>query len=94
MNEWLAVHGLSTYLYSIVYYWLLTYVIAVDFFNHLNMLYGTVTEFCSQQEVKRAVAAPVWSMASHPALDCLAVSRHVRWSEVITLRIARTGRIS
>ncbi|KAG8907229.1 Mitotic exit network component [Tulasnella sp. 403] len=22
----------------------------VDFFNHLNMLYGTVTEFCGQQE--------------------------------------------
>lgn len=25
---------------------------AVDFFNHLNMLYGTVTEFCTQQEVR------------------------------------------
>jgi len=24
---------------------------AVDFFNHLNMLYGTVTEFCTNQEV-------------------------------------------
>ena len=24
---------------------------AVDFFNHLNMLYGTVTEFCTPQEV-------------------------------------------
>lgn len=23
---------------------------AVDFFNHLNMLYGTVTEFCTAQE--------------------------------------------
>lgn len=25
---------------------------AVDFFNHLNMLYGTVTEFCTPQEVR------------------------------------------
>ena len=24
---------------------------AVDFFNHLNMLYGTITEFCTPQEV-------------------------------------------
>lgn len=27
-------------------------VLAVDFFNHLNMLYGTVTEFCTPQEVR------------------------------------------
>jgi hypothetical protein len=26
-------------------------LIAVDFFNHLNMLYGTVTEFCTPEEV-------------------------------------------
>ena len=25
--------------------------LAVDFFNHLNMLYGTITEFCTPQEV-------------------------------------------
>ncbi len=25
--------------------------LAVDFFNHLNMLYGTVTEFCIPSEV-------------------------------------------
>ena len=24
---------------------------AVDFFNHLNMLYGTVTEFCTPEQV-------------------------------------------
>jgi hypothetical protein len=28
---------------------------AVDFFNHLNMLYGTVTEFCTPQEVRLPV---------------------------------------
>ena len=26
--------------------------LAVDFFNHLNMLYGTVTEFCTASEVR------------------------------------------
>lgn len=26
--------------------------VGVDFFNHLNMLYGTVTEFCTPQEVR------------------------------------------
>jgi hypothetical protein len=29
----------------------LTLHTAVDFFNHLNMLYGTVTEFCTPEEV-------------------------------------------
>ena len=29
--------------------------VVVDFFNHLNMLYGTVTEFCTVQEVCRLV---------------------------------------
>ncbi|KAI0921681.1 hypothetical protein AcV5_000795 [Taiwanofungus camphoratus] len=32
---------------------------AVDFFNHLNMLYGTVTEFCTPQEY-----APLRSLAA------------------------------
>jgi MOB kinase activator 1 len=60
LNEWLAVHGESLRLsyYTFIYhvsiqhsshYPLLT--AAVDFFNHLNMLYGTVTEFCTPQEV-------------------------------------------
>ncbi|KAG8966688.1 Mitotic exit network component [Tulasnella sp. 419] len=31
---------------------------AVDFFNHLNMLYGCVTEFCSQQECPIMSAGP------------------------------------
>jgi hypothetical protein len=33
---------------------------AVDFFNHLNMLYGTVTEFCTPQEV-RTQLSPAYS---------------------------------
>lgn len=31
---------------------------AVDFFNHLNMLYGTVTEFCTPQECPIMSAGP------------------------------------
>ncbi|KAF8270947.1 Mob1/phocein [Lactarius quietus] len=31
---------------------------AVDFFNHLNMLYGTVTEFCTPQECPVMSAGP------------------------------------
>lgn len=30
---------------------------AVDFFNHLNMLYGTITEFCTPEEVRDIVSA-------------------------------------
>ncbi|KAF5370044.1 hypothetical protein D9758_001102 [Tetrapyrgos nigripes] len=31
---------------------------AVDFFNHLNMLYGTITEFCTRQECPIMSAGP------------------------------------
>jgi len=31
---------------------------AVDFFNHLNMLYGTITEFCTSQECPIMSAGP------------------------------------
>ncbi|KAG6890262.1 hypothetical protein C0992_002528 [Termitomyces sp. T32_za158] len=30
----------------------------VDFFNHLNMLYGTITEFCTAQECPMMSAGP------------------------------------
>jgi MOB kinase activator 1 len=56
LNEWLAVHGKSSHsglsfpsaVDAIIV------LLAVDFFNHLNMLYGTVTEFCTPQEVRLA----------------------------------------
>lgn len=48
LNEWLAVHSLSFYISLYIHINIAT---AVDFFNHLNMLYGTVTEFCTPQEV-------------------------------------------
>lgn len=50
MNGWLYIvrsHILLPRTRKIIYV-----LIAVDFFNHLNMLYGTVTEFCTPQEVR------------------------------------------
>ena len=40
---------------------------AVDFFNHLNMLYGTVTEFCTPQEV------------CLPVVSTLILSLNLKW---------------
>ena len=39
-----------------------TGVPAVDFFNHLNMLYGTVTEFCTPQEVGHCMSSSLVSI--------------------------------
>jgi len=47
---------------------------AVDFFNHLNMLYGTVTEFCTPQEVR--LFFPIFSVLV-PSLN-MAASRSAR----------------
>ena len=33
---------------------------AVDFFNQINMLYGTITEFCSKEECPVMTAGPRW----------------------------------
>src|ERR1700733_1877616 len=49
-NEWLAVN--STYLFcncnfEILYYVSNLFKIAVDFFNQVNLLYGSITEFCT-----------------------------------------------
>ena len=42
---------------------------AVDFFNHLNMLYGTITEFCTPQEVRSR------SMPANPRFASLNLPR-------------------
>lgn len=55
---------------------------AVDFFNHLNMLYGTVTEFCTAQEVRLRFLM-VLLVAQLRGL----VSDHVRRSSVRRCRI-------
>ena len=32
----------------------------MDFFNQINMLYGTITEFCTPQECPVMSAGPKW----------------------------------
>jgi Mob1/phocein family len=59
---------------------LLTKRLAVDFFNHLNMLYGTVTEFCTAQEV---CPMPDWELS----IEFKLVPNHVFWP---TVRLAPT----
>jgi len=51
-NEWLAVHGASPVYLILRCLFTNLRPAAVDFFNHLNMLYGTITEFCTPQEVR------------------------------------------
>lgn len=41
----------------------------VDFFNHVNMLYGTVTEFCTPSEVSsQSVLSMITLLTSHTAV--------------------------
>lgn len=40
---------------------MLTFAV-VDFFNHANMLYGTISEFCTPAEVSEL---PWWNARSH-----------------------------
>ena len=71
LNEWLAVHGESGWpVWGCING--TTVFPAVDFFNHLNMLYGTVTEFCTPQEVGLPMlsSSTVSIDASHSALLC------------------------
>lgn len=51
LSEWLAVHGESNRNGSGMVNSPFERLV-VDFFNHLNMLYGTITEFCTPQEVR------------------------------------------
>jgi MOB kinase activator 1 len=49
LNEWLAVNG-KTYIPELCCAPLLMFGdIVVDFYNHINLLYGSITEFCSPQ---------------------------------------------
>lgn len=50
------------------------FFIAVDFFNQINMLYGTITEFCTPEECPVMSAGPmcVDSCSSLCTLYCLA----------------------
>ena len=93
LNEWLAVHGAC-----------LRYILcplsqrrltgwrrsraAVDFFNHLNMLYGTVTEFCTPQEasVSSFVPSPRGRALRPQILPCV-VPDHVCRTQVSAARL-------
>lgn len=68
----------------------------VDFFNHLNMLYGTVTEFCTPQEVRsfkhlpescNDEAFPLHARVIHEVPD------HVCWPQVRPLNQHICGHI-
>lgn len=37
---------------------ILSYCVAVDFFNQINMLYGTITEFCTEESCPIMSAGP------------------------------------
>ena len=51
-SEWLAVHSAPRLPRLAIQANSSRAHAAVDFFNHLNMLYGTVTEFCTKEEVR------------------------------------------
>lgn len=57
LNEWVAVNSKS--LRSIILQLLIFVVFpAVDFFNQINMLYGTITEFCTEESCGIMSAGP------------------------------------
>lgn len=55
VQEWIAVHGACSYLsptlVNIARGAQKLTPLVVDFFNHVNMLYGTISEFCTPTEV-------------------------------------------
>lgn len=64
LNEWVAVNSESKYLLNILVICFIStkfyfvYSLAVDFFNQINMLYGTITEFCTEESCPIMSAGP------------------------------------
>jgi MOB kinase activator 1 len=61
VNEWIAVNSKSHESAGCVTsnsYLSLRFVLAVDFFNQINMLYGTITEFCTEDSCSIMSAGP------------------------------------
>lgn len=57
LNEWVAVNSKTrnrSFCISKIQY----YISAVDFFNQINMLYGTITEFCTEDSCPIMSAGP------------------------------------
>lgn len=57
LNEWVAVNS------KLLYFWFYkikctSFISAVDFFNQINMLYGTITEFCTEDSCPIMSAGP------------------------------------
>ncbi len=44
---------------------------AVDFFNQINMLYGTITDFCSEDSCPVMSAGPKWVLGPWGNDDCV-----------------------
>lgn len=59
LNEWVAVNSkLILICYSLSCIYLSITITAVDFFNQINMLYGTITEFCTEESCVIMSAGP------------------------------------
>lgn len=57
LNEWVAVNSMQSGI-QIYHYCNVNYFAAVDFFNQINMLYGTITEFCTEESCPIMSAGP------------------------------------
>jgi MOB kinase activator 1 len=55
LNEWVAVNSKGYQCEHSIHY---LFFSAVDFFNQINMLYGTITEFCTESSCPVMSAGP------------------------------------
>lgn len=59
LNEWVAVNSkYPIFAVKVIRLYISTFVSAVDFFNQINMLYGTITEFCTEESCPIMSAGP------------------------------------
>lgn len=63
LNEWVAVNSKSKHLFRShdllgINLNVILFFLAVDFFNQINMLYGTITEFCTEESCPIMSAGP------------------------------------
>ena len=48
--------------------WFFFFFSAVDFFNQVNLLYGTLTEFCTNENCPTMTAGPKYGMLLRPVV--------------------------
>lgn len=60
LNEWVAVNSklFKAHIYFVLININFQLITAVDFFNQINMLYGTITEFCTEESCGIMSAGP------------------------------------